>query len=97
MCLAIPGRVIEFVDTAPLTRTAVVTFGGARKQVSLALLPEADVGDYVLVHVGFAISRISEEEAAQIYTYLDEVEAIMDAERISATTDTGIDSGEPQP
>ncbi|MCP9439725.1 MAG: HypC/HybG/HupF family hydrogenase formation chaperone [Nitrospira sp.] len=61
MCLAVPGQVLQVADD-PL-RTATVSFGGVTKTVSLALVPEAKVGDYVIVHVGFAISRLNEEAA----------------------------------
>lgn len=61
MCLAIPGQVLDIADD-PL-RTATVSFGGVRKAVSLVLVPEAGVGDYVIVHVGFAISRLDEQAA----------------------------------
>lgn len=63
MCLAIPGRLVR-VDKDPLgVPTGTVQFGGITKEVCLAYVPEARVGDYVLVHVGFALGRISEEEA----------------------------------
>jgi len=61
MCLAVPGQVVNVADD-PL-RTATVSFGGVTKSVSLALVPEAGVGDYVIVHVGFAISKLDEEAA----------------------------------
>ena len=61
MCLAVPGQVLNVADD-PL-RTATVSFGGVTKSVSLALVPEAGVGDYVIVHVGFAISKLDEEAA----------------------------------
>jgi hydrogenase expression/formation protein HypC len=61
MCLAVPGQVVTIEDD-PL-RTAIVSFAGVTKSVSLAMVPEAQVGDYVIVHVGFAISRLDEEEA----------------------------------
>lgn len=61
MCLAVPGQVVSIEDD-PL-RTAVVSFAGVIKSVSLALVPEAGVGDYVIVHVGFAISKLDEEAA----------------------------------
>ncbi|CAE6739562.1 HypC/HybG/HupF family hydrogenase formation chaperone [Nitrospira defluvii] len=61
MCLAVPGQVLSITDDQ--LRTATVSFGGAMKEVSLALVPEADVGDYVIVHVGFAISKLDEEAA----------------------------------
>ena len=62
MCLAIPAQVVE-IDAA--TDTATVALGEVRKQVSLALIDDVAAGDFVLVHVGFALNRISEEEAAR--------------------------------
>jgi hydrogenase expression/formation protein HypC len=62
MCLGIPGRVIEIRDDGVLP-TGVVDFGGIRKEACLAYAPDAAVGDYVIVHVGFAISRVDEAEA----------------------------------
>ncbi|MHB9863593.1 HypC/HybG/HupF family hydrogenase formation chaperone [Streptomyces sp. YIM S03343] len=62
MCLGIPGRIITTDDHAGL-RMGTVDFGGVRKDVCLAYVPECEVGDYVIVHVGFAISRVDEEEA----------------------------------
>jgi hydrogenase expression/formation protein HypC len=68
MCLAIPGRVISIEPgTTPEFRTGIVDFGGVRKEVSLAFTPEASAGDYVLVHVGFALSVIDEKEAGKIF------------------------------
>ena len=61
MCLAVPGQVVAVQDD-PL-RTGTVSFAGITKTVSLAMVPEAAVGDYVLIHVGFAISRVDEEAA----------------------------------
>lgn len=63
MCLAVPGQVEAITDARPHTRSARVNFGGVVKQINLAFVPEAEVGDYVLAHVGFAIARISEEQA----------------------------------
>ena len=57
----------------PLLRSARVDFGGVVKRVNLGFVPEARVGDYVLVHVGFAISKVDEEEAAQVFRYLREM------------------------
>jgi hydrogenase expression/formation protein HypC len=62
MCLGIPGKVVEIHDDGPL-RMARVDFGGVRKEACLAYLPEVVLGDYVIVHVGFAISQLDEEEA----------------------------------
>jgi hydrogenase expression/formation protein HypC len=61
MCLAVPGQVVSIEDD-PM-RTAIVSFAGVTKSVSLAMVPEAQVGDYVIVHVGFAISKLDEEAA----------------------------------
>lgn len=66
MCLAIPGKIVEMVnDIDDIFRTARVSFDGVMKEVNLAMTPEAAVGDYVLVHVGSAISVVDEEEAAE--------------------------------
>jgi hydrogenase expression/formation protein HypC len=72
MCLAIPGRVIAIEPAAdPVFRTAKVDFTGIVKQISLSLTPDAQVGDYVLVHVGFALTIVSEEEAAKTIAFLE--------------------------
>ena len=69
MCLAVPGR-IESVTGCDIARMARVNFSGALREISLAYVPEAEIGDYVLVHVGFAISKIDEEEAKKVFEYL---------------------------
>jgi len=70
MCLAVPGQVLTIEDDT--LRTATVSFGGVTKSISLALVPEAVVGDYVIVHVGFAISKLDEEAARRtLKTYAD--------------------------
>ncbi len=63
MCLAIPGEIIEITGGDPLIRMARVSFGGVVREASLAYVPEAKPGDYVLVHAGFALQTIDEEEA----------------------------------
>ncbi len=74
MCLAIPGKIISTNgDDEPLTRTGRVNFGGVVKEVNLAYVPEAQVGDYVIVHVGFAISRVDEAEAREVFEYLKQI------------------------
>ena len=71
MCLGVPGKVVEVMEN-PLGMTyAKVSFGGIVKEVCLAYVPEARVDDYVLVHVGFAISKIDEAEAARVFEFLD--------------------------
>ena len=74
MCLAIPARIETIGDGGPLGRSAVVDFGGVRKEISLAYVPEAKVGEFVVVHVGFALSIVDEKEAARIFEYLDQAE-----------------------
>ena len=63
MCLAVPGRIVSITGDDPISRMAVVSFGGVTKEVNLAYLPEAKVDDYVIVHVGFALSIVAEQEA----------------------------------
>jgi hydrogenase expression/formation protein HypC len=73
MCLAVPGR-IESIDSAdPVFRTGKVCFGGIFKTINLACVPEAQTGDYVLVHAGIAISVIDEEEARKTLDCLNEI------------------------
>jgi len=76
MCLAVPGKITSISGEDLLTRTGRIDFGGILKEASLAYVPEAQVGDYVIVHVGFAISRVDEEEAQQVFGYLREMEEL---------------------
>ncbi|GAB4178640.1 MAG: HypC/HybG/HupF family hydrogenase formation chaperone [Calditrichia bacterium] len=73
MCLAVPGKIVEIIEQDELIRIAKVDFGGVLKDINLAYVPEAQVGQYVNVHVGFAISVIDEEEAREIFTILQEM------------------------
>lgn len=73
MCLAIPGQLLEIKGDDPLMRSGRVSFGGLVKEINLAYTPEAKVDDYVLVHVGFAITIIDEVEAERVFSYLDEI------------------------
>ena len=79
MCLAVPGRVVEWVDRDPLAGRALVQFEGVRREVHMACVPDADSGDYVLVHAGLAIAAIDEAEAAKLLRLLAEAEAEGDA------------------
>jgi len=72
MCLGIPGQVVSLEDAAGL-RMGKVEFGGIVRDVCLEYAPEVAVGDYVIVHAGFAISRVDEQEAARTYQLLEEM------------------------
>jgi hydrogenase expression/formation protein HypC len=74
MCLAIPGKIERITGDDPLTRMGKVNFGGILKDACLAYVPEAVVGDYVIVHVGFALSRLDEEEANKVFEYLKQMD-----------------------
>jgi hydrogenase expression/formation protein HypC len=69
MCLAIPGKIESVSGDDPLTRMGKINFGGILKEASLAYVPEARVGDYVIVHVGFALSRLDADEAQKVFEY----------------------------
>jgi len=74
MCLAIPGKVEKITGPMDDTfRTGLVSFGAIRKEINLAMVPEAKVGDYVLVHVGVAISIVDEDEANQTFELLQKM------------------------
>jgi hydrogenase expression/formation protein HypC len=76
MCLGIPGKVVEIRDDGPL-RMGKVDFGGVRKEACLAYLPDIALGDYVIVHVGFAISKLDEDEALKTLELLRMIDADM--------------------
>jgi hydrogenase expression/formation protein HypC len=78
MCLGVPGRLVSVDDTAALA-TGTVDFGGVRRAVCLAYVPGVRPGDHVLVHVGFALSIIDEDEAARTWALLEEL-ALLDGE-----------------
>jgi hydrogenase expression/formation protein HypC len=73
MCLAVPGKILDIAGDDPYLRTGRVSFSGIVKQVSLACVPEARVNDYVLVHVGMALSVVDEQEAAETFSYLEQM------------------------
>lgn len=72
MCLGIPGKVVE-IDTEQTLLMGKVDFGGVRKQVCLAHTPDVRVGQYVIVHVGFALNVIDEQEAQQVFAFLEQI------------------------
>jgi len=75
MCLAIPGRITSIQENNGV-RMARVDFGGILRDACLEYLPEASVGNYVMIHVGFAISKVDEDEAARTYKYLEEMDQL---------------------
>lgn len=80
MCLAIPGKLIEISNDADGVRMGKANFGGIVKQVCLEYTPEVGQGDYVLVHVGFALSKVDEAEAARTYQALERMEQLQELE-----------------
>jgi len=73
MCLAIPGKVVSISGDDPLVRMGKINFSGIVKEASLAYVPEVVVGDYVIVHVGFALSKVDEAEAQKVFEYLKQM------------------------
>ena len=73
MCLAVPGKLVQWIERRPPFTTAAVEFAGVRRQVNLACVPEAEIGDYVLVHAGIAISQIDAAEAGRVLATLAEL------------------------
>ena len=74
MCLAVPGQIVSIAGDDPVVRFGRVSFGGVVREVSLAYVPEAVVGDYVIVHAGFALNRIDEEEAQKTLDLLRQLD-----------------------
>ncbi len=78
MCLAIPGKVVSISGDDPLVRMGRINFSGIIKEASLAYVPEVQIGDYVIVHVGFALSKVDEAEAQKIFEYLKQMDELGD-------------------
>ena len=96
MCLGVPGKIIR-IDPDPLgMNMGKVSFGGIVKEVCLAYVPEAEVGDFVVVHVGFAISRIDEEEAARVFEALKELGELEGIELDPGSTEDEATIAEPE-
>ena len=93
MCLGIPGKLLEVrqQDGLPM---GTVEFGGIAKDICLAYVPEAQVGDYVLVHVGFAIGRVDEQEALEIFSYIEQIERLGELEPEAGAAPSGGLQGE---
>ena len=89
MCLGVPGQVVR-IEENPLGLTiGTVDFGGIRKEICLAYVPDVQVGEYVLVHVGFALSKLDEEEANQVFEILREMEDLEDLQGPGPPADPG--------
>lgn len=80
MCLAVPGKITSITGEDPLLRTGKVNLGGMQKEINLAYTPEAKIGDYVLVHVGFAIGTVDEAEARRVFEYLRQMDELGELE-----------------
>jgi hydrogenase expression/formation protein HypC len=80
MCLAVPGKITSITGDDQFSRVGKIDFGGVLKEASLAYVPEAQIGDYVIVHVGFALSRVDEEEALKVFEYLREIQELGELE-----------------
>ena len=92
MCLGIPGRVVELKDDEGL-RTGVVDFGGVRRDVCLAYVAaEVGLGDYVIVHVGFAISKVDEDEARRTFEALREMSQLDELEWIKDVAEKSLEA-----
>lgn len=79
MCLAVPGKIVSIdLKTPPESRMSRVSFGGVVQEVCIAAVPDVAVGDYVIVHVGFALQKLDEEEANEVFAYLEELGEVGD-------------------
>ena len=94
MCLAVPGKILETKEENG-SRLGRVQFGGITRQVQLDFVPEARIGDYVIVHVGFALSKVNAEEAERTYQLLEEMGMLDD--ELGVNGGAGTNSREPGP
>lgn len=85
MCLGIPGKIVERYEIAG-TRMCKVDFGGVIQEACIETLPEAKIGDYTIIHAGFALSLLSEEDAQETLTILREIAQLEDEERIDPSS-----------
>ena len=83
MCLAIPGKIVELNEKNGV-KMSKVDFGGITREACMEYVPDASIGEYVLVHVGFAISKVDADEAARTYQYLAEMDALQEIEESGA-------------
>jgi hydrogenase expression/formation protein HypC len=97
MCLAIPGKLIEITTDPAGVKMGRANFGGIVKQVCLEYTPEVEAGDYVLVHVGFALSKVDEREAARTYQLLEEMKQLGELDTPEVTDNGFSEQQEPSP
>ncbi len=76
MCLGVPGKVLEITPSSTGMTMGKVSFGGVAKEVCLAYTPEVEVGEYVIVHAGFALNRLDEQEAEEVFALLRALEEV---------------------
>jgi hydrogenase expression/formation protein HypC len=93
VCLAVPGKIVEFTEREPPFSSAIVDFGGVRRHVSTSCVPEAEVGNYVMVHAGIAISIVNEHEAATILDTLQQIELEQVAEPLAESLERDAGGG----
>jgi len=89
MCLAVPGKLLNIEGDDPAFRVGRVDFCGVKKTVNLAFTPDAEPGDFLLVHVGFALTRVDEEEARRTYQYLAQIGALAE-EGLAPAAESGL-------
>jgi hydrogenase expression/formation protein HypC len=94
MCLGIPGKIVSVTDAGGL-RMGKIQFGGIQREACLEYVPEAAMGDYVIVHAGFAISRVDEEEAARTYQLLEEMGQLAELGDEQGENSPGHDTAKP--
>jgi hydrogenase expression/formation protein HypC len=97
MCLAVPGKILSVSGDEPLSRVGRVSFGGIVKEVNLAFVPEANVGDYVVVHVGLAISTVDEDEATRTLEYFREMGELAELAEPPHREGAGLPATKPDP
>lgn len=90
MCLAVPGKILSVSGEDAFQRTGKVQFGGILKEINLAYTPEAKVNDYILAHVGFAISVVDEAEAKKVFEYLEQIGELEDLKEEQESSDKKI-------
>ena len=94
MCLGIPGRVVALYHEHDLLM-GKIDFGGVRKEACLATVPDAAIGDYVLIHVGFALAKIDEAEARRVFSYLEQMDELGELGPASDSIDRPVDETPP--